>query len=92
MEDYVVVAREGGEACEVDLEPNGSLGLNTLQSMFRNVSCLKYRNPTTGMVKVVRIVDGVIHPPQGGWGDTVYFVGTCTGTAAQVRGEKIMNV
>lgn len=87
MEDYVVVAREeGGEACEVDLEPNGSLGLDTLQAMFGNVSCLKYRNPTTGMVRIVRIVDGVIHPPKGGWGDTVYFVGTCTGTtAAQVR-------
>ncbi len=28
MEDYVLVAREeGGETCEVDLEPNGSLGL-----------------------------------------------------------------
>jgi hypothetical protein len=69
MEDYVLMAREeGGEACEVDLEPNGSLGLDTLQSMFGNVSCLKYRNPTTGMVRIVRIVDGVIHPHEGRMG------------------------
>ena len=75
MEEYVLVAaEEGGEICEVDLESNGTLGLGTVQAMFgEQVTLLQYQNPTTGMLRVVRVSDSAIQAPKGGWGKTVYF-------------------
>ena len=84
MEEYVLVAaEEGGEICEVDLESNGTLGLGTVQAMFgEQVTLLQYRNPTTGMLRVVRVSDGAIQAPKSGWGKTVYFVSAVRGESA----------
>ena len=84
MEEYVLVAaEEGGEICEVDLESNGTLGLGTVQAMFgEQVTLLQYQNPTTGMLRVVRVSDSAIQAPKGGWGKTVYFVGAVRGESA----------
>ena len=32
------------------------------------------RNPNTGLWRAVKILEGILHPPEGGWGDTPYIV------------------
>ena len=61
MEYVLVAAEEGGEVCEVDLEPNSTLGLGTVQALAcdtaaipepshwdaTNHPCLGWCNPST---------------------------------------------
>ncbi|XP_018908843.1 TAR DNA-binding protein 43 isoform X2 [Bemisia tabaci] len=67
-----VVEEEGDEPIELPAEEDGTLLLSTLSAQFPGTSGLKFKteNKTT---RGVRLVDGRLHPPDNGWGDTVYY-------------------
>ncbi len=74
MSTYLQVAEDDGEEpIEVPTEEDGTLLLSTLQAQFPGASGLKFRNPDSGSLRGVRLVDGRFHPPDNGWGNTVYY-------------------
>ncbi|ESO07740.1 hypothetical protein HELRODRAFT_170286 [Helobdella robusta] len=75
MNQYVCVAEdEMEELIEVPLEMNGNLLLSTLSAQFPGACGLKYRNPGTGAMRGVRLVDGDLYPPDGVWSSSRYIV------------------
>ncbi|XP_021956227.1 TAR DNA-binding protein 43 isoform X2 [Folsomia candida] len=74
MTTYIQVAEdEGEEPIEVPTEEDGSLLLSTLSAQFPSTSGLKFRNPESGGIRGVRLVDGRFHPPENGWGNLVLY-------------------
>ena len=75
LHDYVpVVENENSEdGTEVPTEYDGTILLSTLQSQFSASVGLKYRSPSGKAWREVRCVEKKLHPPRGGWGETVYI-------------------
>ena len=77
------------EVIELPVEPDGTMLLSTLTAQFPCASGLKYRNPGTGSLRGLRVVDGGIQPPDGVWGDHLYIAvfpkGTHTGNISLRR-------
>lgn len=73
MSQYIQIAEDDNEEpIEVPTEEDGTLLLSTLCAQFPGASGLKYRNPDTGTVRGIRLVDGRFHAPEGIWGDMIY--------------------
>lgn len=73
-DDFIKVCEvEGDEDSILELpkEEDGTVLLSTVQGQFPNAVGLKYRSSSGGW-RGVRIVNGVLKPPQGGWGDVKY--------------------
>lgn len=62
------------EGVELPTEEDGSLLLSVLQSQYEGASGLKYRNPATGLWRAVKLLEGVLHPPDDSWKETPYIV------------------
>ena len=75
MDQYIqVVEDENDEPIELPTEDDCTLMLSTLIAQFPGTCGLKYRNPETGSFRGVRLVDGLMHPPDGiSWGNQVYI-------------------
>lgn len=77
MSGFVFVCEDEAskhEGVELPAEGDGKLLLSVVQSQFEGALGLRYRNPTTGLWRAVKIVEGVLHPPEEGWGETPYVV------------------
>ena len=44
------------------------------------------RNQTTGAWRAVRVMDGVLYPPENGWGDLVYVAVSLKPEAEEAAG------
>lgn len=85
MSTYVQVAEgEGEEPIEVPTEEDGTLALTTLQGLFPLTAGLKFRNPDTGVMRGVRLLEERFHPPDGGWGNNVYHCVFPKGNSARI--------
>lgn len=74
MSSYIQVAEdEGEEPIELPTEDDSTLLLTTLSAQFPGTCGLKYRNPESRAMRGVRLVEGRLHPPENGWGKSVYF-------------------
>ncbi|XP_059144395.1 TAR DNA-binding protein 43-like isoform X2 [Physella acuta] len=74
MAQYIqVVEDENDEPVEIPSEPDGTLLLTTLSAQFPGACGLKYRNPESGAFRGIRLVEGVLHPPDGVWGSFQYL-------------------
>ena len=75
MATYIQVVEEltDDEAIELPVEPDGTMLLSTLTAQFPCASGLKYRNPGTGSLRGLRVVEGRIQPPDDVWGDHLYI-------------------
>uniref|UniRef100_T1J0V8 TAR DNA-binding protein 43 n=1 Tax=Strigamia maritima TaxID=126957 RepID=T1J0V8_STRMM len=74
MSCYIQVAEdENEEPIELPCEDDGTLLLTTLAAQFPGTCGLKFRNMDTGTVRGVRLADGRLHSPEGGWGNIVYI-------------------
>ncbi|KAK3754182.1 hypothetical protein RRG08_028149 [Elysia crispata] len=74
MAQYIqVVEEENDEPVEIPSEGDGTLLLTTLSAQFPGACGLKYRNPDSGAFRGIRLVDGVLHPPDGLWGNYQYL-------------------
>ena len=77
MEYYVAISEsETEDPIEVPVENEGGVLLSSVQSQFPSAVGLKFRNPNNRAFRGVRLADGVLYPPEGGWGDGVYLVNT----------------
>lgn len=73
VQQYIqVVEDENDESIEIPSENDGTLLLTSLSAQFPGACGLKYRNPDTGAYRGIRLVEGVLHPPDGVWGRHVY--------------------
>lgn len=74
MSSYIQVSEEeNDEPIELPCEDDSTLLLTTLSAQFPGTCGLKYRNPDTGTMRGVRLVEGRLHPPaDSGWGNLVY--------------------
>ena len=62
------------EIGEIELEPDGSLGMDTLHSEFgEGVTGLSHINPATGNRRIVSVEGKSLQPPDGKWWDCVYY-------------------
>ncbi|XP_075255514.1 uncharacterized protein LOC142348168 [Convolutriloba macropyga] len=74
---YVAVSEsETEDPIEVPIEHDGGLLLTSVQSQFPSAVGLKFRNPSNRSFRGVRLAEGVLYPPEGGWGEMVYLVNT----------------
>ena len=75
MAQYIQVSEdEQDEPIEIPSEEDSTLLLTTLSAQFPGACGLKYRNPTTGNFRGVRLHEGLLYPPDNIWGDHVYIV------------------
>jgi len=77
VSDFVTVSNaeedaSGKELYELPLDKDGNLCKNTLQSSFPQATSVKYKNPETGAIRILKEENNVIHPPPEGWGKTQY--------------------
>ncbi|XP_022238707.1 TAR DNA-binding protein 43-like isoform X3 [Limulus polyphemus] len=71
---YILVSEdENDESIELPCEEDGTLLLSTLSAQYPGASGLKYRNPDSGALRGVRLVEGRFYPPDAGWGNHVYI-------------------
>ena len=63
---------ENEEAIEVPSEEDGTLALTTLIAQFPGSCGLKYRNPESGSMRGVRLIEDKLYP-DGAWGTNMYI-------------------
>lgn len=86
MSQYIQVAEdEGEEPIEIPSEDDGTLLLSTLSAQFPGACGMKYRNPSTGNFRGIRLTDGTLFPPDGNWGANVYVVVFAKGMYSLLR-------
>lgn len=65
---FILVSEyEGSEPTEVGIEMNGMVFLPSISAVYPGTTTLKYRNPATNTFRLVKCINGVLHPPQEGW-------------------------
>ncbi|XP_055515365.1 TAR DNA-binding protein 43-like [Leucoraja erinacea] len=75
MAEYIrVVDEESAEPMEIPSEDDGTLLLSTVTAQFPGAYGLRYRNPDNQCLRGVRLVEGILHAPDNGWGNLVYVV------------------
>ena len=68
---YVKIAdSEDAEVIEVPAEDDGTISVATVSAQYPGATGLKYRSD--GHVRAVKIADGKLYPPEGGWGESIY--------------------
>jgi len=75
-DDFIKVCEDEDDddkVTEVVKESDGSVLLSTLQDSFPNAVGLRYKSES-GSWRGVRMLDGVLEPPHGGWGSECYIV------------------
>ena len=65
MSDYINIQTEEGQVVEVSIDEDGNIDLQTVMTNFGGT--LRYINEDTGHYRLVRIANGKLQPPTGGW-------------------------
>lgn len=74
-EGYIRVAEEENEEpMEIPAEDDGTVLLSTVAAQFPGACGLRFRSPVSQCMRGVRLVEGVLHAPENGWGNVVYVV------------------
>lgn len=74
-EVYIRVAEEENEEpMEIPSEDDGTVLLSTVAAQFPGACGLRFRSPVSQCMRGVRLVEGVLHAPENGWGNVVYVV------------------
>uniref|UniRef100_UPI00358E8080 TAR DNA-binding protein 43-like isoform X2 n=1 Tax=Myxine glutinosa TaxID=7769 RepID=UPI00358E8080 len=93
MAEYIRVADvENEEPMEIPSEEDGTVLLSTVTGQFPGACGLKYRNPDTQAMRGVRLVEGVLHPPEPGWGNIMYIVSYLEDNKRKMDESDISNV
>lgn len=75
MSEYIRVTEdENDEPIEIPSEDDGTVLLSTVTAQFPGACGLRYRNPVSQCMRGVRLVEGILHAPEAGWGNLVYVV------------------
>lgn len=74
-EGYIRVAEEENEEpMEIPAEDDGTVLLSTVAAQFPGACGLRFRSPVSQCMRGVRLVEGILHAPETGWGNIVYVV------------------
>lgn len=74
-EVYIRVAEEENEEpMEIPSEDDGTVLLSTVAAQFPGACGLRFRSPVSQCMRGVRLVEGILHAPENGWGNVVYVV------------------
>ncbi|XP_034022201.1 TAR DNA-binding protein 43-like isoform X2 [Thalassophryne amazonica] len=74
-EVYIRVAEEENEEpMEMPSEDDGTVLLSTVSAQFPGACGLRFRSPVSQCMRGVRLVEGVLHAPETGWGNMVFVV------------------
>ena len=76
MPEYINVTSEETteqEPIELPTEEDLTMLLSTVAAQFPDCCGLKYRHPDTGGLRGIRLVEGVLHAPEDGWGTHLYI-------------------
>jgi len=75
-DEFIHICAPSGEEEDIELpkEGDGTVLLSTIQGQFPDAVGLRYRSAGSGSWRGVRIVEGALKPPQGGWGYATYYV------------------
>lgn len=74
-EGYIRVAEEENEEpMEIPAEDDGTVLLSTVAAQFPGACGLRFRSPVSQCMRGVRLVEGILHAPENGWGNIVYVV------------------
>ncbi|XP_059926091.1 TAR DNA-binding protein 43 [Gadus macrocephalus] len=74
-EIYIRVAEEENEEpMEIPSEDDGTVLLSTVSAQFPGACGLRFRSPVSQCMRGVRLVEGLLHAPETGWGNLVYVV------------------
>lgn len=74
-EMYIRVAEEENEEpMEIPSEDDGTVLLSTVAAQFPGACGLRFRSPVSQCMRGVRLVEGILHAPENGWGNLVYVV------------------
>ncbi|XP_034022197.1 TAR DNA-binding protein 43-like isoform X2 [Thalassophryne amazonica] len=74
-EVYIRVAEEENEEpMEIPSEDDGTVLLSTVSAQFPGACGLRFRSPVSQCMRGVRLVEGVLHAPETGWGNMVFVV------------------
>jgi len=80
-EMYIRVAEEENEEpMEIPSEDDGTVLLSTVAAQFPGACGLRFRSPVSQCMRGVRLVEGILHAPENGWGNLVYVVNYPKGT------------
>eukprot|EP00058_Branchiostoma_floridae_P006175 XP_002591663.1 hypothetical protein BRAFLDRAFT_223429 [Branchiostoma floridae] len=74
MQYVRVTDDENDEPIELPSEDDGTMLLSTIMAQFPGACGLKFRNPETQTMRGIRLVDGILHPPEGVWGSHLFIV------------------
>ncbi|XP_071946173.1 TAR DNA-binding protein 43-like [Antedon mediterranea] len=61
------------EPMELPVEADGTILLSTLHAQYPGATGLKYRNPDSGAMRGLRLVENAIQPPDDVWHDYLYI-------------------
>ncbi|KAI4827772.1 TAR DNA-binding protein 43 [Pseudochaenichthys georgianus] len=74
-EVYIRVAEEENEEpMEIPSEDDGTVLLSTVAAQFPGACGLRFRSPVSQCMRGVRLVEGILHAPENGWGNVVFVV------------------
>lgn len=62
------------ERFELQLNKDGNLSLDTLHIQFPGSSSVKYKNPDSGIMRILKPENTAIAPPPEGWGKTEFII------------------
>lgn len=86
MSEYIRVTEdENDEPIEIPSEDDGTVLLSTVTAQFPGACGLRYRNPVSQCMRGVRLVEGILHAPEAGWGNLVYVVNYPKGLCLALR-------
>ncbi|XP_074550486.1 TAR DNA-binding protein 43 isoform X4 [Halichoeres trimaculatus] len=84
-EVYIKVAEEENEEpMEIPSEDDGTVLLSTVAAQFPGACGLRFRSPVSQCMRGVRLVEGVLHAPENGWGNVVYVVNYPKGVCVDI--------
>lgn len=66
-----VTDADDSDAIEIPSDDDGTLPIETLSAQYPGATGLKYR--LEGHTRAVRLTNGVLYPPENGWGDNIYY-------------------
>lgn len=81
---------ENGETIEVPCEDDGTLTVSSLAAHYPGATGLKYR--VNGHVRAVKLSNGKLYPPEGGWKDLIYYCIFPKGIFDELSSIMIVNV
>jgi len=87
MTDWVKICKtEGAQPVEIETEEDGTILLESVVAHFPGTTTIKYKSPSGTGYRSVKLREGVISPPTGGWDASPLYI--AVNPAAEEQAEK----